>query len=143
MGRQISPRPAPSKDQCVLDTSELTLMSLVVWVMMVSSLSSNVSPGPWFKCWLPILWKGELLTLTSLLSSHFVDDEPGGRTAEEPCTRHRVSAGLWPPHCLGSGPAAPESYLGCYPQLPRGVPQLVAAECAAGGPAQPQARGLR
>lgn len=83
------------------------------------------------------------MTLTSWLPSHFADDEPGGRTAEEPRARHRVSAGFWPPHCLGPGPAAPESYLCRDPQLPRGVPQPVTAERAPGGPAQPQAGGRR
>lgn len=81
--------------------------------------------------------------LSSSPGSCFLDDEPGGRPAEEPRARHRVPAGLRAPHCLGPGPASPEGYLCCHPQLPRGVPHPAPAECAPGGPTQPQARRLR
>ena len=76
------------------------------------------------------------------LSPFSADDDPGGGAAEEPGARHRVSPGVWSPHCLGPGPTAPESYLCCHPQLPRGVPEPAPAEPAPRRPVQPQARGL-
>ena len=72
----------------------------------------------------------------------FFDDDPGGGAAEEPGARHRVSPGVWSPHRLGPGPTAPESYLRCHPQLPRGVPEPAPAEPAPRRPVQPQAGGL-